>query len=349
MKKRAFILGNFLFFLSSFVVGCANSSDFGSNESKSSSNETANSSLAIDDTHQSDGKMKNKELTAVPNGYYSPSAHQGSLESFTYETKNYLGNGNTISKQATVYLPYGYDQNNENTRYNILYLQHGAYGNQNTWMYEYGNNFKNMIDRMIDDKLIPPLIIVMPYLTSGSQWYHDTVPIFYGNEIKNDLMPAIESHFHTFANDVTDLGFEESRSHRAFGGFSAGSTTTWNVFNEGIDRFEYFMPLSGGLTLGGDGATSEEDAKRLADTALASGYKKNEYYIFSATGTRDVAYQGLTAQIESMKALTDAFDYTQTGFEDGNLMYYTVEGNRHDYQYTYEYVFNGLQCLFSWY
>ena len=50
-----------------------------------------------------------------------------------------------------------------------------------------------------------------------------------------------------------------------------------------------------------------------------------------------------------MKTLTSAFDYSQTGFADGNLMYYTVEGSRHDYQYTYEYVFNGLQCLFSWY
>ncbi len=61
------------------------------------------------------------------------------------------------------------------------------------------------------------------------------------------------------------------------------------------------------------------------------------------------SFRGLSAQIECMKTLTNAFDFTQSGFEDGNLMYYTVEGNRHDYQYTYEYVFNGLQCLFSWY
>ena len=132
-------------------------------------------------------------------------------------------------------------------------------------------------------------------------------------------------------------------------GFSAGGTTTWRVFLEGLDRFAYFMPMSGGLTLGGDGSTDKKDAALLADAAMSSGYDKRDYYVFSATGTQDVAYQGLTAQIESMKTLTNAFDYTQTGFADGNLMYYTVEGNRHDYQYTYEYVFNGLQCLFSWF
>ena len=115
------------------------------------------------------------------------------------------------------------------------------------------------------------------------------------------------------------------------------------------NRFEYFMPMSGGLTLGGDGSTDVEDATRIADSATASGYDKHEYYVFAATGTKDVAYQGLTAQMEYMKTLTNAFDYTDNGFAEGNLMYYTVKGNRHDYQYTYEYVFNGLQCLFSWY
>lgn len=293
--------------------------------------------------------MKNISLGTVPNQYYDEAEQQGTLETFTYNTKNYAGNGNDIQSQATVYLPYGYNPDDTDTKYNILYLQHGAYGDERTWMYEYGDNFKNMIDHMIEDKLIPPLIIVMPYLPSGDEWYHDTTPIFYSGELKNDLMPAVEAYYHTYAENTSDAGFEASRSHRAFGGFSAGGTTTWRVFSEGLDRFEYFMPMSGGLTLGGDGSTGVEDATLLADNAAASGYGKREYYVFSATGTRDVAYQGLTAQIESMKTMTNAFDYTDNGFADGNLMYYTVEGNRHDYPYTWEYVYNGLQCLFSWY
>lgn len=293
--------------------------------------------------------MKNIALGTVPDEYYSKATQQGTLETFTYDTKDYIGNEKAIQSQATVYLPYGYNQNDDETRYNILYLQHGAYGNEKTWMYEYGDDFKNMIDNMIEDKRIPPLIIVMPYLPSGNDWYHDTTPIFYSGELKNDLMPAVESYYHTYATSTTNAGFEKSRFHRAFGGFSAGGTTTWRVFLEGMDRFEYFMPMSGGLTLGGDGSTDVEDATTIADTAVASGYDKREYYVFAATGTKDVAYQGLTAQMKYMKTLTDAFDYTDKGFADGNLMYYTVKGNRHDYQYTYEYVFNGLQSLFSWY
>ncbi len=293
--------------------------------------------------------MKNITLGKVPDGYYSAADQQGTLEKFTYDTKDYAGNGNDIQSQATVYLPYGYNQDDTDAKYNILYLQHGAYGNERTWMYEYGDSFKNLIDNMIENELIPPIIIVMPYLPSGNEWYHDTTPIFYSGEIRNDLMPAVEAYLHTYAENTSDEGFEASRSHRAFGGFSAGGTTTWRVFLEGMDRFEYFLPMSGGLTLGGDGSTNVEDATLIADTAVASGYGKREYYVFSATGTRDVAYQGLTAQMIYMKTLTNAFDYTDDGFADGNLMYYTVGGNRHDYQYTWEYVYNGLQCLFSWY
>lgn len=39
------------------------------------------------------------------------------------------------------------------------------------------------------------------------------------------------------------------------------------------------------------------------------------------------------------------------GFSVGGTTTWRVllEGNRHDYQYTWEYVYNGLQCLFSWY
>lgn len=363
MKKYT-IISNLLLLMALVLVGCGKSDTANQDsetviseqnsevESETGDTETiAEQENNLRDTSSIEPEvdMKNIVLGTVPDGYYSKATQRGTLETFTYDTKDYIGDGETIQSHATVYLPYGYDQNDTDTKYNILYLQHGAYGNERTWMYEYGDNFKNMIDNMIEDKLIPPLIIVMPYLPSGNDWYHDTTLIFYSGELKNDLMPAVESYYHTFATSTTEAGFEESRSHRAFGGFSAGGTTTWHVFLEGMDRFEYFMPMSGGLTLGGDGSTDVEDATMIADTAAASGYGKREYYVFAATGTEDVAYEGLTAQMEYMSTLTNAFDYTDKGFADGNLMYYTVKGNQHDYQYTYEYVFNGLQCLFSWY
>ena len=143
-------------------------------DTESQSSETSDTKTEV--------SMKNIVLGKVPDGYYSAAPQQGKLENFTYDTKDYIGSGNAIQSSATVYLPYGYDQDDSTARYNILYLQHGAYGNERTWMYEYGDSFKNMIDHMIEDKLIPPLIIVMPsrcrcnvssfsgMLLSGRRW-----------------------------------------------------------------------------------------------------------------------------------------------------------------------------------
>ncbi len=198
--------------LSFGLVGCStsNAQNLNNNDDRSESRQTEVSrqtemgSLSDIETEsesfydessstETEGNMQNIELGTVPNEYYSAAKQQGTLESFVYDTKDYIGDGKTIQSQATVYLPYGYDQNDKETRYNILYLQHGAYGNERTWMYEYGDKFKNMIDNMIENKQIPPLIIVMPYLPSGNEWYHDTTLIFYSDELKNDLMPAVES------------------------------------------------------------------------------------------------------------------------------------------------------------
>lgn len=39
----------------------------------------------------------------------------------TYESQDYTGNDTAITKPAFVYLPYGYDENDTDTRYDILY------------------------------------------------------------------------------------------------------------------------------------------------------------------------------------------------------------------------------------
>lgn len=48
----------------------------------------------------------------------------------------------------------------------------------------------------------------------------------YHNELINDLIPAVESTYSTYAADTTPDGLRESRDHRAFCGFSMGSVTT---------------------------------------------------------------------------------------------------------------------------
>lgn len=73
------------------------------------------------------------------------------------------------------------------------------------------------------------------------------------------------------------------------------------------------LPMSGdcwAITKMGGNYASDETAKYLSNIALKSGYEKDEYYIFAAAGSKDIAYQNLRGQINSMKNYTEAFTYT---------------------------------------
>ena len=54
--------------------------------------------------------------TAVPAQYTVASDHSGTVEQIVYDTKDYAGDGSDIQKVAYVYLPYGYDANDTETR-----------------------------------------------------------------------------------------------------------------------------------------------------------------------------------------------------------------------------------------
>ena len=149
---------------------------------------------------------------------------------------------------------------------------------------------------------------------------------------------------------MTPEALRRSRGNRAFGGFSLGSVTTWAVFADALDVVKYYLPMSGDCwRFEHFGGREHPDlaASFLSETALASGYTRDDYYIFAATGTEDSAYEILPPQLAEMKKYPKAFAYTQKDFSRGNMIYYLADGNKHGYRYTYEYIFNALPLFFQ--
>ena len=73
------------------------------------------------------------------------------------------------------------------------------------------------------------MIFVMPtyvYSREELEQARATALTFY-KELINDLIPAVEGQFRTYAADLTAEGIRRSRGHRAFGGFSLGSVAAW--------------------------------------------------------------------------------------------------------------------------
>ena len=271
-------------------------------------------------------------LQEIPEEYFSAADEQGTLVELhydTWESKTYEQKTTRLTKRAIVYLPYGYDESKE---YNTFYYMHGGWGNETTQMGtpEHPSIFKNVVDHAIQNGEIEPMIVICP--TYNNETPEDsanytlafyTLTVNYHNELVNDLIPAVDSTYSTIAD----------RDHRAFGGFSMGSVTTWYTFVNCLDQFRYFIPSSGAMDYQGD----DVDA-----AVTASGQAPEDFFIFACTGTEDFEYYNFTNQIEGMLSMPSG-----NFLEGKNIVFYVKEGYSHDGRAAMEYAYNGLRSIWG--
>lgn len=285
-----------------------------------------------------------KYFMAVPDEYRAENAKKGTIESLEYSAVN-LNNGMDV-KKLNVYLPYGYDASDRNRKYNVLYLMHGGGENENLIFGGPGQSkeLKKILDNMIANGDIEPLIVVTPTFYGGK---NDTA--FFHEELIDQIVPLVETQYHTYAASADKKDLKASREHRAFGGFSMGSVTTWYTFINCLDYFKYYMPLSGdcwvlGQTAGGSRA--KETAEYLARAAKNSGYKPQDYCLFCATGSLDIAYPNLKPQIDEMKKLKDTFIYS-SDTKKGNIYFIVSDSGTHAWNWVNQYIYDILPDLFK--
>lgn len=306
-----------------------------------------------------------KIFKALPEAYRNECSKQGTIESVYYPVPN-LADGAT-EKHLNLYLPNGYDKADDSRKYNVLYLMHGGGEDENLLFGGPGENreLKNILDHMIANGDIEPLIVVTPTfygvknnLQNDPELSHvegldHPLPIietdYYHDELVNDLIPYIETQYHTYTKSGSKADLIASREHRAFGGFSMGSVTTWNVFIHALDYFKYFMPLSGdcwALVQKAEGKKAKETAAYLADVARKSGYRPNDYYLLCATGNGDIAYPNMKPQMDALKEHSDVFIYSADTTK-GNFYFIDCDGGVHTWHWQNQFIYNILPDLFK--
>jgi len=273
---------------------------------------------------------ENKRYVPAPdspgNSYFDSCSQQGKVTKETY-------NGIRGNKTLYVYTPYNYDPSK---KYNIFYLMHGGNENENKLFFDNDTMIQNMLDHMIMNGELEPLIVVTPTFNGNGS----SAQNFY-EELRQSVIPFVESKYSTYAEDTTAEGMKASRMHRAYGGFSMGAVSTWAVFKNDLDIVGYFMPLSGDHW-GPNSADGK--AQDLADAVHKFGFTPRQYFIFAATGTKDMAQPNIGPQIEAMKKL-DEFRFT-SDFSKGNFYYFEAQGNDHWWAHVRHYVYNALPYFF---
>ncbi len=284
--------------------------------------------------------------TAVPAAYAAQSTHPGTVEELVYDTKDYAGNGADIQKKAYVYLPYGYDPDDAETRYDIIYLMHGWGGAAGEYFYMDNGAIRTMLDQMIERGDIKPVIAVSAtfYTDGSSRDFSASIDQFrlFHLDFENALMPAVEGRYHTYALSTSPEALTASRDHRAFGGFSLGSVTTWLQFCYDADYIRYFLPMSGSSWYYGTYGDFriEQNVDHVAEVVAEHNLNERGYFIYHCVGTNDAVKSQSLMMAEEMLSRGETFP-------PEHYVFYLKDGGYHDFDAVREYIWNALPLFFK--
>ncbi len=173
------------------------------------------------------------------------------------------------TRRMSVYTPPGYENSNE--KYPVLYLLHGAGGNEDSWASLGRANY--ILDNLIATGKAKPMIVVM---TNGNSWSAAApgeTPVGenterpgdrgmsnrngFENSLVNDVIPFIEKNYRV----LTD------KNNRAIAGLSMGGMHTQTITNSNPEIFSYIGVMSAGLRnnsrFGGNNYNKEAHVKQL--------------------------------------------------------------------------------------
>ena len=136
-------------------------------------------------------------------------------------------------RRCFVYTPANYNENT-NTRYPVLYLQHGSFEDETGWAVQGKANL--ILDNLIASKKANPMIVVMDngyaYKPQSSTARPESV---FEDVVINEIIPMIDAKFRTIAN----------RENRAIAGLSMGANQTMRIMMNNLDTFSHYGGFSG--------------------------------------------------------------------------------------------------------
>lgn len=341
--------------------------------------------------------MKNIDVTAVPAEYKKavPKELQGTITEVSYSVQNYINQsrqlvtnqnissqeagretveGAPIIKKCNVYLPSGYNEDDKNTKYNVLYLLHGVGGNRYEWLEESGNVEEdfvicNILDNLIVNGNINPLIIVFPDGRSAYDWTDDSFNAegtnmlgfyYFDYELRYDLIPFIESKYNVYADikDTSLEGIAYNRMHRAIAGLSMGGMQSLNLivggyrcdsklytgtnggWSNGLDKTVLAPGMEDLFTYVGafSNAPTSSDGQVLGSSIASCGHRLNLLYITC----------GDVDEISSQDGYERAIDGLIEAVKDNLDSYYQIliKGGVHDFNVWNNGAYNFIRLCF---
>ncbi|HEV8427520.1 MAG TPA: alpha/beta hydrolase-fold protein [Pyrinomonadaceae bacterium] len=194
-------------------------------------------------------------------------------------------------RHALVYLPPGYEEQNK-TRFPVLYLQHGGGEDETGWIRQGRANF--ILDNLIAAKSCKPMIVVMAY--GYARRAGQAPPDLTGRPMGSpEMLKAMQDMTSAFEEDVIQILIPHidktfrtlrDRDHRAMAGLSMGGMQTFQVAFNHLDLFSSIGGFSGA---GGMLGNRKLDPKTDYNGAFAdpTRFAKTVHLLWLGVGTNE--------------------------------------------------------------
>lgn len=194
-----------------------------------------------------------------------------------------------------IYTPPGYDTDRQ-TRYPVLYLQHGAGEDERGWSNQGRVGF--IMDNLIAERKTTPMLVVMergyarkagepsvpptPPRTNAGQTGGGAPPNFnrlfeaFDEVVTKDLIPYIDATYRTISD----------RDHRALAGLSMGGMQSYII---GMNHLDLFAHVGGFSGAGGGfgGGTFDPKTAHNGVMADADAFNRRVHLLFLSIGTTE--------------------------------------------------------------
>lgn len=217
-------------------------------------------------------------------------------------------------RRMTIYTPSGYQwEQNKEKHYPVLYLLHGAGGDENAWS-ELGRAAE-ILDNLIAQGKAKPMIVVMPNGNGSQQGAPGTYansmtkPSFMGPRMMDgaieaafvpDIVNYVDSHYRTLAD----------AKHRAIAGLSMGGFHSLYISANNPEMFGYIGLFSAAINRQNPRGPHAGIYKDM-DQKLAKLFATKPYY-YIAIGRGDFLYRDNTQYRQQLDAKGYPYEYVET-------------------------------------
>ena len=220
---------------------------------------------------------------------YRKDIPHGAVAIRQYESKT-LGTTRTMR----VWTPAGYEKST--AKLPVLYLIHGGGDTDTSWPSV--GCAGEILDNLLAEGKIKPMIVVMPNGTIHTQDMMGEVPLF-AKDMVTDIIPFIEDNYRV----LTD------RKNRAIAGLSMGGMETLEVALNNIDMFNYVWVLSSSFSPGNK-AVYDYEREHLKQIA-AKINKTWKILAFTQGGPTDIAYNNCKQTLELFDGAGIKYEYNE--------------------------------------